>query len=361
MPNVFFVSAKTQHQNLGDAIITRELLRLASGHGTVELNLGGMPKAFLDSIEAQHYRCHGSGAGFVAALIGAAFKRLLSRSAPKVYYLLNPGGFGGGMSAAAVPRHLALVLVYALLRAMGVRLMRVGCSLGPFSRGRIAVERMKLAFQHMPSARDSLSIAYARTNGLGQLGYFPDLALLLAEAREAAAPTPRVVLSFRAEPKVPGYDDAVTAALSHHLADPRFAPCQRVMASQVSFDLPRSRELQQVFGADAGGAVLAPEADFDGVCRLYASAQAVFSNRLHVLLFALRQGVPTYAVIDPAVNPKIAGIFADLGLQGHVIDIRQAPATVPGTDREAHRLDLARLFAEQAAQARRAFAERLAA
>jgi hypothetical protein len=44
-----------------------------------------------------------------------------------------------------------------------------------------------------------------------------------------------------------------------------------------------------------------------------------------------------------------------------VIDIRQPPAALAGTDREAHRLDLARLFAEQAALARRAFAERLAA
>jgi polysaccharide pyruvyl transferase WcaK-like protein len=53
----------------------------------------------------------------------------------------------------------------------------------------------------------------------------------------------------------------------------------------------------------------------------YANVDYVFSNRLHVLLLALRAGVTPIALVRRGSNAKIRGLFSDMGLASHCFDV----------------------------------------
>jgi polysaccharide pyruvyl transferase WcaK-like protein len=61
---------------------------------------------------------------------------------------------------------------------------------------------------------------------------------------------------------------------------------------------------------------------------LYSGASMVFSNRLHVLMFAMRCDSIPIAVIDAAKEEKIVGIFSDAGLKRLILDIDKEPFNV---------------------------------
>nr|MCU0537984.1 hypothetical protein [Hydrococcus sp. Prado102] len=54
----------------------------------------------------------------------------------------------------------------------------------------------------------------------------------------------------------------------------------------------------------------------------------IFSNRLHVLMFAMRCDSIPIAVIDAAKEEKIVGIFSDAGLKRLILDIDKEPFNV---------------------------------
>jgi polysaccharide pyruvyl transferase WcaK-like protein len=61
---------------------------------------------------------------------------------------------------------------------------------------------------------------------------------------------------------------------------------------------------------------------------LYSQVSFVFSNRLHVLLFALANGAIPFAIIDIKKNTKITGLFEDAGLKSLIININDHPIDI---------------------------------
>lgn len=359
--NLFFVAARTQHQNLGDALITRELLRLLGERGRVELYEARMPVTFLEAIGAAGHARHKTAGSFVWKLVASAVKRVFEKSAPRVYYILNPGGFSGRYSAKEVPRHLLLLASYVLLNIGGVRIIRLGQSIGPFAGVRTPIERWKANWTHVTTARDPLSLEYAKRIGIRRPVYFPDLAFAmppLPGLQEAVDQRKFAVLSFRSEPQVDGYDESVVSQLSWAFAPTGLWPGLPIrMANQVTFDSPRNAELARLLKETSGGTSVAPAGDLDSLQRLYAGAEVVVSNRLHVLLLALRAGTPVFALVHPSVNVKIVGLFDAIGLPDHVIDLSNPrwPSVAP--DPRHFRNRAATIFSLQSAIARTALEE----
>ncbi len=351
---LYFFSAKTQHQNLGDGIISRELLRLLRSHGQVQLLDGGMPPEFLALIEADRVTRHASTGSYVGAIVRSALRQRFQAGAPRVYYALNPGGFNGGVTWGDLPRQFALILTYVALWALGVRLIRLGQSVGPFLGARLPIERVKSRFIHAATARDPLSLRYAAESGLGPMRYFPDLALMLEPraTRTALPARPYVVASFRSSPKRAGYDDGIERLLRQALgAGGVGAGLDRLFASQVTFDRARSRQLAERLSDLPGETRIDESTGFDEVLALYRDAEAVFSNRLHVVLLAMRVGTPAYAIVDHGANAKVIGILEDLGFREMVIDLDapQLPRTWP--ERQAYELRCKNVFAAKREQA----------
>lgn len=282
--------------------------------------------------------------------------RVGRRSHPPVL-LLNPGGFEGGVNLSHVPKHVLLIGVYAFMRLAGIRIMRVGCSVGPFTPLRCWLERCKAKFAHRRSARDDISLNYVRSNGFGEYFYFPDLAFLMPQpallAKTSGAAT-RLVLSFRSDKKRADYDAAVDAA-ARKLLEQFDSAARLSFVTQVSFDKQRNAALRQLLDPGLSNSETLESSSESTVSAEYAQATAVFSNRLHVLLLALRQGVPAYAVIDPAVNSKIAGIYRTVGLDAYIVDITKLDVTLTLPAKSSHYAFISSVFSTQSELARQLF------
>lgn len=314
--NSFFFNAKTQHQNLGDAIISRELLRTLSSKGTVYVFSGGMPASFLACIQAEKYNIYSSYLRFVACLIIKSISGLITRRASS-YFILNPGGFGNNKNLGVKDklRQTFLVLNYAVLAVLGVRIMRLGASFGTFTDDRLYFEKLKNVFMYRNTVRDPISLSYAHKNGLKNMSYFPDLALAMPYDTYVTngiktGTTPYFVFSLRSEDN--NYNECqiqVIKEITQHNPE-----IDLVFSAQVEFDIEFNKELAQFFNQYGLKSRFVDCPSEEELFSLYRGAQLVFSNRLHVLLFALRQGVVSIPLVTEEKNKKIIGIYQDLQL-----------------------------------------------
>ena len=130
----FYINAKTQHENLGDAVITRQLIELSRQLGPVRVQTVNIPAHFQKTLHLSPGEAVPTVSAFLISLIkaGLMWRFGAKRSSGPVIYLLNPGGFEGDYRGVQVVRQYVLVVAYVFLRLLGVRLMRIGCSLGPF-------------------------------------------------------------------------------------------------------------------------------------------------------------------------------------------------------------------------------------
>jgi polysaccharide pyruvyl transferase WcaK-like protein len=208
---------------------------------------------------------------------------------------------------------------------LGVKLVCLGVSFGPFSTRRRFVERIKHLLLFRNTARDPISIEYANQMGLQSFEYFPDFAFMLPEPPDTNQDMhrdnmPYVVMSFRKVKENDSYNHAVDEIV-RRIAQTQMQDQNIVFATQVSFDMDRNNALCADL-ARTGVSTWCSSADSEqSLFELYRGATAVFSNRLHVLLFALRQGATAYAVINPTTNVKIAGLYQEIGLKDYIIDI----------------------------------------
>lgn len=307
MTSRFFFRVRTQFDNLGDALINRELVGLLSGLGTVTLDLSRVPAQFLKSftsprVETAH-RCE--GARFWSALLRAGFASRFG--GPQAWLILNPGGYIGEISWIATLRSVLLLGVFTGLRIAGVRIAGVGRSYERLGSRRAAVTRLQAQLMTVHVVRDSGSLETCRALGIRATGPMPDLAFALPTL-ERPAERAEVVLSFRV---VATGAKAQAEALASALTGGR-----KVRASwQVERDRPEMEAIALALSESGVGVETeARISDIEANRVLYGAAEAVVSNRLHVLLLAMSAGGLPIALIRPGEQLKIAGLYRDIGL-----------------------------------------------
>jgi polysaccharide pyruvyl transferase WcaK-like protein len=324
----FFYVAETQHQNLGDVVINRNLVQLAGEFGQVHIFEGKMPRAFLNAIGADNHKCFSSIIDFSFFIISMGIQRLLPWKHLKLYFLLNPGGFSGGLTLLGFGRQICILVLYAVLKILGIRIVRLGASMGPFSPMRAKIERLKALFIHTNSVRDSISLTYMRSIGIDRIQHFPDLAFLLLPNNSSPATSRTtndsqyVAFSFRRYPKSANCDDRTYLTIEKVAQTlQQNTPTQYLFTSQVEFDVDWNANLAARLSSKGYTSNVVSSRSEQSLMSVYRECVSVFSNRLHVLLFAMRQGALAFAVIDTTLNQKILGIYSDLGLQDFIVDI----------------------------------------
>jgi polysaccharide pyruvyl transferase WcaK-like protein len=361
--HTFYFRAKTQYANLGDMLISRELLALARAHGNVVVDVCDAPNAFVLGLDIRDTERADSGLSFwLGILFGIRGRRTgEAKVSGRRVYLLNPGGFSGEYSYLAAIAQLGVLFFYVLLWICGVKIMRVGCSLGPFGRRRKFLERLKSYFVSHIGVRDNQSLSYCNKIGMDNTQYFPDLAFLASGAglRNAfQSDRCTVCLSFRSGASNAMVEDAVAHQLSILV---RSAPpyVSFKFVTQVAYDAGPNRALAEHLGLLSNCAFVDVSNDLTKAAALYGSCDLVISNRLHVLLLALRNGASVIALVQNSANAKIVGLFSTLALSHLVVDV--ATGSMPRFERipRVEPTDVDSLFRTQADLARSTFLEML--
>ena len=291
------------------------------------IDVRGVPVWYRAAVGVAPAEAETSSWSFCLRLLGAALHRRIGGGTGRVYLILNPGGFQGGLTMFGAFRLAAIVAMFAVLRATGVRICRFGASIGPFAPARACLEACKTWFMYAPTARDSLSLAYAASIGMHGVRHFPDLAFAMRPASASPArldlPARYVVLSFR-EIRAAGSRAALLTWLDALCARLRQAGLGVILVSQVAFDAEFNEALAERYHDRLNARHIGGDLSEAEILAIYRDAACVVSNRLHVLLFALMQRVPAFAAMAPGASPKIDGIFRDAGLGGMLLDITQS-------------------------------------
>jgi polysaccharide pyruvyl transferase WcaK-like protein len=325
---IFLVHGRYIRRNLGDWLIMRVMLARLLERGEVVCFDRRMKEYDLPGLRA----ASGRPGSPISALASALTSRLRGRQV----YIVYPPGHIFSSSAPSVSSFAKLVIKTALehvLGAMGVRFMRLGASAGPFNGQDAGYERGSAKRSFYYSVRDSRSERYLKGLGIEGVRRFPDWSLVdplpAGSAPGFGHPRTSVVLSFRGQlmgtAEDPTYDPSGQARrlarILPSIMDESGA-ARIVISQQVDQDEPVTRALAvglEMFQPQISAQTL----DWTAAAGLYGSSAVVISNRLHVLLFAMRFGAVPIALIDPRRHDKVMGIFEDAGLTDLVLDVNQ--------------------------------------
>lgn len=316
-----FLSIKTQFDNLGDALINRELCRLVSARADTWVDFSRAPADFERAMGVSEL----PGImvlrqlGFLRLITAMLRQRIAGRTC---YLFLNPGGLGG--NRLSMKGRFSASLYNCLLsglRRCGVRICHVGISYDSMGSPELRIARWRRRQLHFFAVRDRLSRRYVDSVGMHADAIVPDLSFNLYSkpAPRCEAGRDSIAFSFRFDGKssVDAIRHAVRGVIEAAGRDREY-----LFIAQVSRDEPGMEALRRhamELGARARLVVCVD--DIDALCRVYATCRAIYSNRLHALLMAAYSGATPLAMVSRGKQPKIEGLFGDLGLDDLLLDI----------------------------------------
>ena len=313
-PAAFF-SLRTQFENVGDALINRELVRMSARHADVYVDLSRCPPSFRKTLGFEN------GQGGITVVNSPRLFRQIARSRMQgqdAYYFLSPGGYVGDRSGVSYLTGRVNTTVLQFLRSMGVHVCHVGVSYEGLSGRHVAMikARSRLLYRHF--VRDESSAEYIRARGVHVDGVMPDLAWgVYADAASATSGNPlrtSIALSFRSD-QFPKQAALLTQEiLALDLALPSSIGFKFVVqvvrdhrAMEATMNAVRAQGTRDVELIDCHNSI----AETLGA---YRNCSHVVGNRLHALLVGAISGATPLALLHATANRKIEGLFASLGL-----------------------------------------------
>lgn len=308
---VTFLRLSTQFENLGDALIVRELLRLVQAHSELVIDVSSAPATFVDEVmggvdpERVTLLRHGAALSFIRL---AARARRVGR---RCYYLFLPAGITGEKTGVGVVSYSLVTSMVKLLKSLGVHPIHLGASYSDLGQNNIKLVRARAAILDHHIVRDRGSETYLRALSINVDGTVPDMSFGLYPAALPIGERNTAAFSFRLD-----RGDLLLANIEHQVRKViQAAPGMKFkFVSQVRRDDGPMFELSKRIGRDFGERVsfYAPMT-IKSCIDLYANVSIIFSNRLHALLLAAYAGSTPVACVDQRHDKKIIRLFTDLG------------------------------------------------
>lgn len=315
-----FVSVKTQFENLGDALITRELIRQLSLRVPTVADCSRCPDAFVETLNlaplAQVTVLRKAGLG--PLLLQMVGRRLQGKRA---YYFLLPGGLGGGRSTRQFIFGKLNTVLIATLKLIGVRVCQVGISYDGLDQRYASILRGRVPFMYSHAVRDTFSHKHATDLGIRVDEIVPDLAFGLFEQPVLVnASRGAIALSFRAD-KYRNRMPEIEALVRTVVAGANGSTVKFV--AQVGRDAQFMRDLMEMARSVAGSTLEYHVCtdDIEAARAIYSDCRVIYSNRLHGLLLAMSAGVVPVAVVDRKADVKIVGVFDSMGMGSQIADL----------------------------------------
>lgn len=317
-------SVSTQFENVGDAWLWRELLRLVRARADVRVDLSRCPARFATNLDLPPDDPSWRADRFGHVLAALVRHRL---AGGRAYYFLSPGGHHGELAGAALRRAWRNTAILTFMRFLGIRVCLVGTSfdhIGPRHR-RVLAARSRVLHRHL--VRDPESAVRAREAGMRVDGVIPDLSVAAAGPPSRRRPAAvEVALSFRGD-QAPGQGDDVrrfACALAER--------AREVVAWRVVAQVERDAGLAEAVATDlhdlgANVSVRHVAHDLHAAAVAYAGCSHVLGNRLHALLLGTAAGCAPIAVVAPDLNEKVAAAMTGLGLGDRVLNLGEPAAS----------------------------------
>ncbi|QGN38816.1 polysaccharide pyruvyl transferase family protein [Klebsiella oxytoca] len=327
---IFLYRPQTQYENLGDALIAKNLLNILSNYGQIYIDDKNVPSNYMDIIKNQacigheEYKCHFAFLPFKLRLKGNP-----------VCFVFKPGHFFGDTNSLGGWKRILIMTTYlTLLKLGGIKFIRTGVSIGPLKSGYMFYERFLNRVVSFTGVRENKSIKYLSENGINlNVKKVKDLAFwsLKKEQLKLNEKQKYIAYSFRS------FDPSIDAKMArriatilvniHNKSKRNGVDCKIISVTQVQRDAKFNSEIKKEI-ININPSIEIDDYYYDiskeSYCKLkeiYSKTNIIFSNRLHALLYAFESGVYPVAMGNAEQNFKVKYVLEDTLLEDNFIDI----------------------------------------
>lgn len=325
MNRIYFVPG-SQTENTGDLLINKVAIQLVGKYGQVILDDSDTDDWFLKELKGVNdlVLSEVTKGSLDIHLFRSLVKSLFSKDN---IYLLLPPGHASRLERKAAYSVIKKSVWFLFLKMLGLRLIRIGFSIGPFDKSNAVAESFHSRAYYFYGIRDSESMRIAEEAKIKKPHLFPDLAWSY-HPPVTASDTEKgryIILSFRSNTYGTIHDKSYLVPYIKRIRDilSSFADLNLkiVISYQVKYDREASFMLKDALANDFDVEVIDKKLLLDEASRLYSEAYFILSNRLHVLLFALQCDTVSFPLIDEIDNMKIFNIWKDNQMNDSILDI----------------------------------------
>ncbi len=316
MTKHYFISARTQFDNLGDALINDVLFSIARSKGILHLDCKNVPKNYKQVTGITQAETYNNTWQFYQKMFS------LRLAGHDVTYLLKPGHiFTISDSVKQIIRDCATICIFAFLNLIKIKIKRFGASLSPFSPISLVMEKIKASLSTTISYREHYSRQFLEKHHFKNtifcpdLLFYPDYQCFKSLQKEKI----KIAFSFRASPLKEGHDNAYMHAIEEFIKtiaqDNHY---ELIAVSQVSRDKTFQEKLINVTHKNIKHYIYdGTQAGREYIAQAYQDADVIISNRLHGLLNAMIYGCHPVAFVTQE-NHKVTGVLETANLN-HLI------------------------------------------
>jgi len=329
--NLIFFQTKTYFANTGDVLINNALINTLRQHGMLYANCSDeIPAEFVRELNlAENERIRVKNEmRFISVVLRTAISN--KRTGNKVFVFSGLGDmYGGGMKP--VIRNIASGMLFPLLRMFGVRIIRIGRSIGPLTKPMAISERIRSWALTRYYVRDSKSLQRAHEIGIEKARFCPDMSWLYEMHHDRRVNmTNKVVVNLRNAI----FDDAPA-----EFREKTLAKCEEILeqlrkkigdsmevyvAHQINEDALFSKEVFNRIRNQYSVRFVEKKMSLSDLKAVYGNADYLVSNRMHALLSGYKYGALPIALIDVETHTKISATLKDACLDALMIDIYSA-------------------------------------
>lgn len=316
MAKHYFISARTQFDNLGDSLINEVLFSVARAKGTLHTDCQNVPENYKHVTGITSTETYDSSWQFYKKLI------YLKLQGHDVTYLLKPGHiFTLADSVKQIIHDSITIFIFTVFKLIGIKIKRFGASLSPFSPISLIMEKIKAHLTTTLSYRENYSREFLEKNCFKNIIFCPDLLFYpdYQPLKPLQKDTIKIAFSFRASPLKKGNDIAYMTMIKDFIKRlSQESNYELIAVSQVSRDTVFQQELIEITGKNIQHYMYdCTVAGRENIADAYKQADIIISNRLHGLLNSAIFGCHPVAFVTED-NHKVIGVLETAGLN-HLI------------------------------------------
>lgn len=326
--NYIYYQTKTQFTNTGDVLINKALIESLRKYGKLRCNCEKeISKEFIQELEIKEDEKVVTKNVF--SLFGDILKQAIKakKNGDKVYIVSGLGHKWGGNFKINL-KNMVAGIVSLFYKILGIKIVRIGMSIGPITNGLAIAEKFRSLFTHYYYVRDTKSYELCKKIGIKKVELCPDMSwiYLIGSSRVFNASN-IVTVSLR---------ESILNENNDIYKDEMFKKCgdilERIEKSmnqkikvvflyQVKQDKEFCKKAYELFSKKYDCEFLEEQINLFTAPEIYGKSILNISNRLHSILLGYKYGSLPIALIDTENHIKISQTLKDCELSELIVDV----------------------------------------
>ncbi len=319
---------KTDFKNTGDALINKALLDVLRNYGNIKCNCSSDVSTFfireLGITDSEKVKCK-SEISFVTSILKLAFK---SKKNKNQVYLVSGLGHQWGGSLKKCIRNFIAGLIFPLYKIFGIKIIKIGMSIGPISNTLAITEKIRSIFIDYYYVRDTKSLTLCHNIGIKKAKICPDMSwIYLIDKPKKLNNNNIVTISLR---------ESILDEKNNYYIESMLKKCSEILEVinkkvdgnikiyfiyQVEKDKFFCDKAYQNFKDVYDCEFIENRITLDDAKNIYGKATYNISNRMHSILLGYKYGALPIALVDTEKHIKISQTLIDNNLNELLIDV----------------------------------------